>query len=123
VRSPLLNINRACQTCHRWPEEELRARAETIQTRTYNLRNTAMDALVALIGDLRAARDRGARDADLDAAHRYQRRAQFYVDFIEAENSMGFHAPEEAARILAEAINFTRLGQIALRDGVAAGRD
>ena len=24
VRSPMLNINRACQTCHRWPEEERR---------------------------------------------------------------------------------------------------
>ena len=29
VRSPLLNIQRACQTCHRWPEDELRARVET----------------------------------------------------------------------------------------------
>ena len=26
VRSPLLNINRACQTCHKWSEEELRER-------------------------------------------------------------------------------------------------
>ena len=31
VRSPLLNINRACQTCHKWSEEELKARVETIQ--------------------------------------------------------------------------------------------
>ena len=44
VRSPLLMINRACQTCHKWPEEELRARVETNQTRTYNMRNIAMDA-------------------------------------------------------------------------------
>jgi nitrite reductase (cytochrome c-552) len=28
VRSPLLNINHACQTCHRWPEDELRARRD-----------------------------------------------------------------------------------------------
>jgi nitrite reductase (cytochrome c-552) len=34
VRSPLLNINRACQTCHKWSEEELKARVETIQSRT-----------------------------------------------------------------------------------------
>ena len=34
VRSPVLNINRACQTCHKWPEEELKARVETIQERT-----------------------------------------------------------------------------------------
>ena len=34
VRSPLLNINRACQTCHKWSEDELRGRVETIQERT-----------------------------------------------------------------------------------------
>lgn len=41
VRSPLLNLNRACQTCHRWPEGELTARAEAIQERTFRLRNRA----------------------------------------------------------------------------------
>jgi nitrite reductase (cytochrome c-552) len=43
VRNPLLNVNRACQTCHRWPEEELRARVHAIQDRTFQLRNVAMD--------------------------------------------------------------------------------
>jgi nitrite reductase (cytochrome c-552) len=33
---------------------------------------------------------------------------------------MGFHAPQEAARILGEAIDFGRQGQIALRDLGAA---
>jgi nitrite reductase (cytochrome c-552) len=56
VRSPLLNINLACQTCHRWPETELKARVETIQECTFALRNLAMDALVELINDLKAAR-------------------------------------------------------------------
>ena len=37
------------------------------------------------------------------------------VDFVEAENSMGFHAPQEAARILAEAIDYARQGQLTLR--------
>ena len=49
-----------------------------------------------------------------------QRKAQFYLDFVEAENSTGFHAPQEAARILGESIDFSRKGQIALRDGKAA---
>ena len=48
MRSPLLNINRACQTCHRWPEEELRARVVEIQDRTFGLRNQAMDVLIEL---------------------------------------------------------------------------
>jgi nitrite reductase (cytochrome c-552) len=116
VRSPLLNINRACQPCHKVAEEELRQRAETIQARVFNLRNRAMDAVVGLIGDVQAARGKGRTDAELAVAHKLQRRAQFYLDFVEAENSTGFHAPEEAERILAESIDYARQGQIALRD-------
>lgn len=115
VRSPLLNVNRACQTCHKWTEEELRERVETIQERTFRLRTIAMDALVDLINDLNAARRAGKSDAQLATARNYQRKAQFYLDFVEAENSTGFHAPQEAARILGESINFSRLGQVALK--------
>ena len=45
-----------------------------------------------------------------------QRRAQFYLDFVEAEYSTGFHAPQEATRILGEALDYARQGQLALRD-------
>ena len=112
VRSPLLNIQRACQTCHHWPEEELRARAELIQQRTFELRNTAMDALLDLIGAIAA--DTTARG--VSEARQFQRRAQFMLDFVEAENSMGFHAPQEAARILGHSIDNSRLGLKALRN-------
>jgi nitrite reductase (cytochrome c-552) len=110
VRSPLLNINLACQTCHRWPETELKARVETIQERTFALRNLALDALVELIDDLKAARASGISGGALARAQDFQRRAQFFLDFVEAENSMGFHADQEAVRVLARAINFARLG-------------
>jgi nitrite reductase (cytochrome c-552) len=116
VRSPLLNVNRACQTCHRWSEDELRDRVEEIQARTYNLRNQAMDALVALIADLEAAVAAGRPDSELEIARTMQRQAQFRLDFVEAENSTGFHAPAEAARILGESINLSRQGQLALHD-------
>jgi nitrite reductase (cytochrome c-552) len=116
VRSPLLNVSRACQTCHRWSEDELKARVLTIQQRTFGLRNRAMDALIALVADLRAAVAAGRPDAELARARDFQRKAQFYLDFVEAENSTGFHAPQEAARILAESIDFTRQGQLALRE-------
>jgi nitrite reductase (cytochrome c-552) len=115
VRSPLLNVNRACQTCHKWPEDELKARVDTIQQRHFGLRNLAMDALVALIADLKVARAAGKTDSELATARDFQRKAQFFVDFAEAENSTGFHAPQEAARILAESIDFSRRGQLAVR--------
>jgi nitrite reductase (cytochrome c-552) len=120
VRSPVLNINRACQTCHKWPEDELKARVETIQERTFKLRNVAMDALMDLIKDLKAAKGAGKSDKELAAAQDFQRKAQFYLDFVEAENSTGFHAPQEAARILGESVDFSRKGQIALRDKTVA---
>ena len=119
VRSPLLNVNRACQTCHRWSEDELRARVHTIQDRTFQVRNIAMDALVALITDIKAAKSRGASDAELEASRRHQRRAQFLLDFIEAENSMGFHADQEAVRVLALSLDETRRGQASLPGGLA----
>ncbi len=120
VRSPLLNINRACQTCHKWSEDELRDRVETIQGRTVALRNRAMDALVALIADIKAAKAAGATGPQLAAALEFQRRGQFYVDFVESENSNGFHAPQEAARILGEAIDYLRQGQLSLRPVLAS---
>jgi nitrite reductase (cytochrome c-552) len=116
VRSPLLNINRACQTCHKWSEDELRDRAYVLQERTYHLRNLAMDAVVGLITDTKAARAAGRTDEQLRPVWQLQRHAQFRLDFVEAENSTGFHAPEEAARILGEAIDFARQGQVLLRD-------
>ena len=50
-----------------------------------------------------------------------QRRAQFMLDFVEAENSTGFHAPQEAGRILAESIDYARQGQLALRGAKVPG--
>jgi len=120
VRSPLLNINKACQTCHRWTEEELKARAETIQSRHMEMRNLAMDALMSLIDDVKAAKEAGKSDEELAAARNFQRRATFLLDFAEAENSTGFHAPQEGARILAQSIDASRKGQLAVRGALPA---
>ena len=64
-------------------------------------------------------RDSVAAASRIAAARGYQRRAQFYADFIEAENSLGLHADQEAARILARSIDFARRGQIALAGDTA----
>lgn len=121
VRSPVLNLKNACLGCHqkhdaKITEQELKDRVEQIQDRTWNLRQDAMAALMGLIGDLKTAKEAGKSDADLKTARYLQRRAQFYLDFVEAENSTGFHAPQEAARILGESLNYARQGQIAIRD-------
>jgi nitrite reductase (cytochrome c-552) len=112
IRSPLLNIASACQTCHNFPEDEMKARAEAIQERTNALMNRAEEAVKSLIEDLQKAQEAGVPVEQLTAAQELQRKAQWRLDFVAAENSMGFHAPQEAARILGEAIDYARQGQL-----------
>ncbi len=112
VRSPLLNVNRACQTCHHIDEKEILARVDAIQDRNFNLLQRVGQALMEQLDVIRAARQAGATDGQLREALEFQRKAQWRLDFIAAENSMGFHAPQEAARILGEAVDYARQGQI-----------
>ena len=111
VRSPLLNVAASCQVCHNVPEEELLARAGKIQDRTYGLVHRASDALMALIDATAAAIEGGASPEQLAEVHALQRRAQWRVDYVYSEGSMGFHASQESARILAEAIDYARQGE------------
>jgi nitrite reductase (cytochrome c-552) len=112
VRSPLLNVARACQTCHRYPEEEIKARVDAIQTRNMALMDRAEDALIDLLDTIKAAKQGNVDAQALNEALALQRKAQWRVDFINAENSMGFHAPQESARVLGEAIDYARQGQV-----------
>src|SRR5688572_22994194 len=115
VQSPVLNLNRACQTCHKWSGDELRQRVTTIQDRTFEMRNMAIDASLQLAREIAAQVARDSTGPTISKARDYHRKAQFLADFIEAENSMGFHADQEAARILAKSIDLSRRGQMTLR--------
>ena len=112
IRSPLLSINRSCQTCHNVPEQELLARVDTIQDRTKGLVDRGAKALTSLISATVAAREAGATPEQLAPILALQRRAQFRLDFVYSENSVGFHASQESARILGEAIDYARQGEV-----------
>ena len=113
VRSPLLMVNRSCQTCHSVPEQELAARVETIQGRTHHLMSKAAAALTDMLDAIRSAKAAGATPEQLAPAHALQRQAQWRLDFVSSENSMGFHADQETARVLGESIDFARQAQVA----------
>jgi nitrite reductase (cytochrome c-552) len=114
VRSPLLNVNRACQSCHRVGEEEMRSRVDVLQQRTYDLMQRSGTAIVALMDAFAAAKGSAIPTERLETARRLHRKAQWRLDFVAAENSMGFHAAQETARLLAEAIDYARQGELAL---------
>ncbi len=114
VRSPLLAPARSCQVCHRYSEKEILARAEAIQNRTQALMSRAEEATVGLIQTLSELKKAGVPDAALVEARALQRQAQWRLDFVAAENSMGFHAPQESARLLAEAIDLAHRGRLSV---------
>jgi nitrite reductase (cytochrome c-552) len=112
IRSPLLMVNRSCQPCHPYPESEILARAETIQDRHYALMKRAGAALVDMLDAIKAAKAAGTESDQLQSLGTLQRKAQWRLDFAAAENSMGFHAPQELARVLAESIDLSRQAQV-----------
>ena len=105
------------------PEAELKNRAESIQSTNHALLARGGAALLEMLDAIKQAKAAGAKEADLRPALELQRKAQWRLDFVSSENSMGFHAPPEVARILAESIDYSRQAQVSaqrvlLRPGV-----
>ena len=112
IRSPLNNIASACQSCHKMDESDLAQRIVTIQERTAGQLRETETAIIAAIDAINAARAAGATDEQLKESRDFQRRANLRWDFISSENSTGFHSPQEASRVLGDAVNFARMGQL-----------
>ena len=110
IQTPMAHVNLSCQTCHNYTESEIQARVDQIQSRTKAQLDRAEIAVVELIEAIRDAMAAGATDEQLATARAFQRKAQWRADFINAENSMGFHAPAETLRILGESIDYARQG-------------
>lgn len=116
VRSPLENLNAACQNCHRHDEGSLRERIETIQSNNLALLERAATAMTEMLDAILQAKASGIADESLAEVLTLQRKAMWRIDYISSENSRGFHASQEAARILAESIDYSRQAEaMALR--------
>jgi nitrite reductase (cytochrome c-552) len=112
VKSPLLNADTACGACHT-DVAYVTGRVATIQKQVYDTKIATEDAIVAAIGAIEAAAAAPNVDPDVLAeARNLHREAQLRWDFVSAENSMGFHNPEEALRILAIATDLARQAQL-----------
>ena len=112
VQSPLLNAETACGACHT-DVAYVTERVATIQSQVRSTMDAAEDAIVAAIQAIEAAAKETGVDKDaLMDARNLHREAQLRWDFINAENSMGFHNPEEALRILSIATDLARQAQL-----------
>ncbi|MDG2223614.1 MAG: ammonia-forming cytochrome c nitrite reductase subunit c552 [Rubripirellula sp.] len=108
VRSPMENINKACQTCHNIPEQEIKDRVDLIQARTSTMIDRAATAMTEMLDAIIAVQAAGANEEQLAPIRKLQRKAMWRLDYIASENSKGFHARQEAARILGESVDYSR---------------
>jgi nitrite reductase (cytochrome c-552) len=90
VRSPLLEVNRSCQTCHPYSDQEIRSRVEAIQDRHHALLTRAGNAAVSMLDAIAAVR-RPYDDRNREAAAAEAREAL-------AKNSDREAAPQERRR-------------------------
>ena len=60
IQSPLLNIADSCAVCHRWSEDEIRSRVESIQDKVHQTRGLAETMLTRAHFDIAAAMQSGA---------------------------------------------------------------
>jgi nitrite reductase (cytochrome c-552) len=112
VHSPLLNPEQACGQCHTDSEYVVR-RVNLIQDQVATTKQNTEDALIDAINAIKAAAGNPKADKELlDQARSLHRKAQYMWDFVSAENSTGFHNPEYALKILAEATNLARQAQM-----------
>ncbi|MGP1347748.1 MAG: ammonia-forming cytochrome c nitrite reductase subunit c552 [Phycisphaerales bacterium] len=120
VKSPLLSINNSCQTCHKVDEDELLARVHRIQDTTKAMMDRAAVAMTDMLDAINAAIAAGATEEELAPILELQRKGMWRLDYVLSENSMGFHAPQEAARLLGESMDYSRRAQ-AMAIGLRAG--
>ncbi len=123
VMSPLKNDLKACAQCHDQSAEELRTQVTTIQDRTVSmmLRSGYATATAAkLIEKVHEAQAAGKKiDQTLyEKAKDLYMEAFFRTLFIGGENSVGFHNPSEAMRILGDSAAFAGKSEALLRQAL-----
>ena len=100
IQNPLNNVANACQTCHREPEAVLVQNVYDRQDAVYAVRTRLEESLVNAHFEARHAWDLGATEAQMQEALQEIRSAQWRWDYIAASHGVGFHAPQEALRVL-----------------------
>lgn len=104
MSSPLQNISASCGVCHRESEADLVRDVYARQDRVKELLGLAQDDLCHAHIEAKTAWDAGATEEEMKPILQLIRHAQWRWDWVAAANSLGFHAPLEAARVLGNSI-------------------
>jgi nitrite reductase (cytochrome c-552) len=112
VTSPLKHMDESCSVCHRRDMDDLRERVFYTQDRTKDLLDRAGWANVAALEAIAAAEAAGVDPEAIEEARALQREAQWYWDWVSAENGMGFHNPQKAMNTLGRSIDLAHQARL-----------
>jgi nitrite reductase (cytochrome c-552) len=123
VMSPLKNDLRACTQCHTESAQWLTDQVTTIQDRTVALmvRSGYATATVAKLFEMTHKAQEAGKKIDkalYDKAKDYYEEAFYRGVFVGAENSVGFHNPTEAMRILGDSTAYATKAEGLLRQAL-----
>ncbi len=123
VTSPVKMNFIACAQCHTESADWIKKQLFTIQERTASMLNRAGYAVATVARLFEIVHENQAKGAKIDQML-YNRAKESYMqgalrlNFISAENSMGFHNPTEAARILADSAAYANRAESLLRQAL-----
>jgi nitrite reductase (cytochrome c-552) len=106
VTSPMKHAQASCRACHDQSEAWLLERVKTTQVNVWQLQRAAGQTVARaheVIGKAGAATK--ADQKQLDQARELVRKAQWFWDMVAAENSMGFHNPDQVLNTLGRSID------------------
>lgn len=105
--SPLITIKESCTQCHTQGEDYLRERVYNIQDQHDELMDIGAEAMITATDTIAQALKTPGVDQELlkQSQDRY-REAFWHFDYISTANSMGFHNPQEGAKIIGQSIQY-----------------
>ena len=112
IMSPLANIDRTCQTCHRQSAETLRQNVYERQRKCNEIRNRVENELATAHIEAKFAWDKGATEAEMKPVLDLLRKSQWRWDFAVASHGAAFHAPQEITRILSHSLDFANQARL-----------
>lgn len=108
IQSPIYMLDRTCLNCHDWTAEQAKTRIVEIQDRNRELLDRAERVITAAHIEIGDTMKLGATDEELVEVRKMVSQAQMYWDYVAASNGMGFHAPQESARVLGKSVDIAQ---------------
>ncbi len=113
--SPLKNIDRTCQTCHRDTPENLTKYVYEYQDKFLEIRDRVEKELAKAHIGAKFAWDNGANEKQMGPVLKLLRAAQWRWDFAVASHGGSFHAPVESQRIMAHSLDKSFQAQLEIQ--------